>query len=171
MFQTLLNKLFLNLAIVLVICNPVYSQNLDGFTKCDCSNNDKQMSLEALSTKLVEQQDFINSCNLKLQKQLEKNGNKVVKIAGNCEWSNNGCPVNLRKPIFSRNAKIFNAKGIVKIEIIINPDGKVILSKPSSGLKLLLESASKAACESKFFPLIYCGTKVYQRRIISYNFR
>ncbi len=114
---------------------------------------------------------FIAECEEKTkQSQIEKFGRVMPKISGECEWSDNGCPVRLVKPAFPGLAKALKISGQVPVSVIIDEEGKVIFARALGGHPLLRLPARKAARKSLFYPKIACGRKIAHSRIIVYNF-
>ena len=86
--------------------------------------------LEELKEKLRAQNKFIEECEAENKEyQLKEFGRILPKIAGECEWSNNGCPISLPLPFYPQIARKYGIFGIVKVEIIIDETGKVIFLK------------------------------------------
>lgn len=121
--------------------------------------------------KLYEQTHFIAECKNKNEREeLERFGRILPKIAGQCEWGSNGCPVKLSKPVYPEAAQRNGFFGVVKVEIIIDETGKVVFAKAFYGNKTFYANAETAAWHSSFYPLILCKKAVWQRKIILYNF-
>ena len=79
-------------------------------------------------------------------------------------------PVILVKPYYPKFAKQSRISGQVVVEVFTDEKGSVIYSKILSGNSFLGESVKKAACLSKFTPVLYCDKSVKARWIIRYNF-
>lgn len=117
------------------------------------------------------QAKFISECREKSNKaQIEKFGRVLPEIAGECEWSSNGCPVNLPKPFYPTAAKKLKLFGMVEVEIIIDENGNVVHAKAINGNGIFYANAEKAASLSRFNPKVFCGKPVFQKRKIRYNF-
>ena len=130
-----------------------------------------QLKIQALFEKLAEQKSFVTKCETKTRKsQIKKFGKILSKIAGECEWGGDGCPVNLVKPNFPASAVNNKISGSVDVEIIINENGKVVYSKSIKGHKLFFAAARLAAFSSHFRPLTLCEKRILQKKIIRYNF-
>lgn len=81
------------------------------------------------------------------------------------------CPVKLVKPDYSAVAKSLRITGQVKIEIIVNEDGKVIYAGIIKSQPFLSQAARKAALHSTFQPKRNCDNKPIKfRGTIIYNF-
>jgi outer membrane biosynthesis protein TonB len=81
------------------------------------------------------------------------------------------CPVSLRKPFYSNEAKRLQVKGVVKIGVIVNENGNVIYARILEGKPLISQSARLAAYRSKFMPKRNCANKPIKfRGTIIYNF-
>ncbi|MDQ3801329.1 MAG: energy transducer TonB [Acidobacteriota bacterium] len=153
--------------IILIAALGVSAQKRENFA---CSGKYKAEVREYFE-RLDEQQKFIAECEEKTrQSQIEKFGRAMPKISGECEWSNNGCPVSLIKPAFHRLAKTLKISGQVPVSVIIGEEGKVISARVPGGHPLLILPARKAACQSLFYPKTVCGRKIAHSRIIVYNF-
>lgn len=120
---------------------------------------------------LKEQNDFIIECEQQfIQNQINEFGKVSPKIAGECEWGNNGCPIELVTPTFPSLAKSLKFFGSVDVEIITDERGLVISAKAINGKPIFHFATEKAACRSRFYPVIICGKSVFQKRIIRYHF-
>lgn len=82
----------------------------------------------------------------------------------------NGEAKNLVKPIYSPAARAVQAKGQVKVQVLIDEDGNVISANAVSGHPLLQSEALKAARASKFSPTYLSGDRVKVTGFIVYNF-
>lgn len=78
--------------------------------------------------------------------------------------------ISLPKPYFPNIAKNNRIFGSVNVEIIFDEKGTVIYAKAVSGKKIFYRTGEKAACASKFSPVLYCGKPRKQKRVIRYNF-
>lgn len=153
--------------IILIAALGVSAQSRKNFA---CSETNKA-KVAGYFERLGERQKFIAECEEKTgQNQIEKFGGVLPKISGDCEWSNNGCPIRLIKPAFPRLAGALKIGGRVPVSVIINADGKVISARVLGGHPLLKSPARKAACRSLFYPKTACGRKIAHSRIIVYNF-
>ncbi len=154
-------------SIILFLCLSISAQKVE---KCACAKKDKSKVQEYFEN-LKEQDTFIAECEQQItQNQIAEFGKVLPKIAGEYEWSNNGCPINLVIPIFPELAKNLNIFGSVEVEIITGEKGLVIYAKAICGKPIFYFAAEKAACRSRFYPKIICGKPVFQRRIIRYDF-
>jgi hypothetical protein len=131
--------------------------------KCVCSKNDKP--------KVNDYFENLDNQNKKFA-ECEEQSNKQPKIiiAGGCEFGSDGCPVNLTLPKFPKAAEKFKTSNQVKVEVIIDEDGKVIYSRMIEGKKIFKSSAEQAACKSKFRSVRRCGVAVKSKLYIVYNF-
>ncbi|HXG83023.1 MAG TPA: energy transducer TonB [Pyrinomonadaceae bacterium] len=93
------------------------------------------------------------------------NLSKPVKVSGF-----GPSPVSLIKPYYPKVAKGLKISGEVFVEVFTEENGFVIYSKILKGNSFLRESVRKAACLSRFTPILYCGKPIKARRLIKYNF-
>lgn len=131
--------------------------------KCACSKNDKE-KVRGYFADLDKQNKKFAECETQSSKQP-----KII-IAGGCEFGADGCPVNLVQPVFPKSAKKFNLFGQVKVEVVIDEDGKVIYSRMIEGKNIFKNSAEQAACKSIFKPIRRCSIAVKSKLLIVYNF-
>lgn len=82
----------------------------------------------------------------------------------------NGKAINLIKPVYSTAARAMRVGGEVRVQVLIDEDGKVISANAVSGHPLLRDSAESAAKSSKFTPTFLSKQKVKVTGIIIYNF-
>ncbi len=82
----------------------------------------------------------------------------------------NGRATNLATPIYPSAARLIRAGGKVKVQVIIDENGKVTSANAVSGHPLLRSSAENAAKSSKFTPTTLSKEKVKVSGIIIYNF-
>ena len=131
----------------------------------------KQTKVQSYFAKLEKENQFITECEAKTREsQIKEFGRILPKTAGECEWSSNGCPVSLVKPVFPESAENFTIPGSVEVEIIINKAGKVVYSKAIKGQRIFYPNAERAALLSRFQPLTLCGKPVWHKKTIRYNF-
>ncbi len=156
--------------VILFFAFPALSQQFEDAEKFACSKDAKPKVREYFE-QLEKETKFINECEAKWRKEsLEKTGNPPVIIAGGCEWTNNGCPRNLVKPLYPEIAEKYGIFGTVTVEIVIDETGNVIYSKAFSEKTIFYYNAEKAACASRFSPKRYCDKIVKQRTVILYHF-
>lgn len=82
----------------------------------------------------------------------------------------NGKATNLVTPVYSAAARSLRIGGEVKVQVVIDENGKVISANAVSGHTLLRSSAEAAAKSSKFTPTTLSNEKVKVSGIIIYNF-
>jgi TonB family protein len=82
----------------------------------------------------------------------------------------NGFAVNLVTPVYPETAKKMNAQGKVTVQITLDKEGNVVLSKAVSGHTLLRSSGEEAARKSKFKPARVGNQAVKATGFIVYNF-
>ena len=162
-----MNLQFLKFLIcALILPNIIFAQSANkGYVKKD------KLKFRAYSEKLKNQEIFITECETRIKEmQLKNLGRTLPKISGECEWTNNGCPIILPRPIYPEFARINNIFGFVEVEIIVDETGKTVYSKAVKGNRFLFSTSRQAASHSRFFPKIVCGKAVLQKRIIRYRF-
>jgi outer membrane biosynthesis protein TonB len=160
-------KLLKTFLIVWVLTPGVFAMNMDSFV-CSKAN---ETGVREHFEKSGERQKLIAECEEKTEpNRIKESGAPSVKISGDCEWSNDGCPVRLIKPTFPTLAKALKIYGQVPVRAIIDETGKVIFARVLGGHPLFRLPARKAACQSFFYPRAVCGQKIAQSRIIVYNF-
>ena len=135
------------------------------------SQTENRKSKKDFDKILAEQSKFITDCETKTKEsQIKEFGKVLPKIAGECEWSSNGCPIKLVKPIYPESARKRGLSGAIKIEIIIDETGKTVYAKAVKGKKVFYQNAERAALLSQYYPKTVCGKSVWQRKYIIYNF-
>lgn len=82
----------------------------------------------------------------------------------------NGKAINLVTPSYSQAAKSLGIKGAVRVQVVIDEEGRVISANAVSGHPLLSSSAVDAAKRSTFSPTTLSKQKVKVTGIIVYNF-
>ena len=98
--------------------------------------------------------------------KLKKSPPKIVRISR----IDPGKALRKVTPIRSQAAKAVQARGTVKVNVLISESGKVISAKVVSGHALLRNSARVAALKSLFRPTILNGNPVKVSGLIVYNF-
>gem|GEM_PF-1061659 len=78
---------------------------------------------------------------------------------------------NLPRPVYPNIARAARAFGVVKVQVTIDEQGKVIAAHAVSGHPLLQAAAVKAARQAKFAPTLLDGEPVKVAGIITYNFQ
>ncbi|HKY27815.1 MAG TPA: energy transducer TonB [Pyrinomonadaceae bacterium] len=79
-------------------------------------------------------------------------------------------PLELPQPAYPPLAAAAQASGEVRVQIIVDTDGKVIAASAISGHPLLRATSVKAARGAVFTPLMYEGKPVKLVGVISYRF-
>jgi len=82
----------------------------------------------------------------------------------------NGKAIKLAKPSYPSGGRSTGAFGTVKVEVLINEQGKVVSAEAVSGHRLLHSVAEAAAKSSKFSPTLICSEAVKATGTIIYNF-
>jgi TonB family protein len=125
-----------------------------------CATLNAQTKKTPLSQVIIEVQDQENL--------LKKCPQKGIRISHFCY---DFCPVSLRRPLYSDEAKRMRITGVVRIGVIVNENGKVIYARVLEGKPLISQSARFAAYRSKFKPRKNCENKPIKfRGTIIYNF-
>lgn len=73
-------------------------------------------------------------------------------------------------PEYSQPVKDKNISGWVTVNIVVDYDGKVISAKAGKGHPLLMESAIKAACQTRFSPTLLGGENYKVKGVLMYKF-
>jgi TonB family protein len=74
------------------------------------------------------------------------------------------------QPVYPPIAKAARAQGVVKIQVVVDEEGKVIAAQAVSGHPLLQSAAVKAAREALFAPTLLDGRPVKIAGVLTYNF-
>ncbi|HVG34673.1 MAG TPA: TonB family protein [Pyrinomonadaceae bacterium] len=82
----------------------------------------------------------------------------------------NGKALDLPKPVYSPQAKLVKASGIVTVQVLIDETGKVISAQAVSGHTLLRAAAVQAAYRARFSPTLLSEQPVKVSGVITYNF-
>jgi TonB family protein len=81
------------------------------------------------------------------------------------------CPTNLVKPRYPVEAKRIRLEGSVKVDVIVNEEGKVIYASVLDGTPYLSQAARQGAYRSTFYPARDCENKTIKfRGSIIYHF-
>jgi len=89
-----------------------------------------------------------------------KDGDKVVTIK----------VINKPPPVYPPIAKAARAQGTVKVQVVVDEEGKVIAARAIGGHPLLQAAAVKAAREVLFSPVLLGTKPVKVSGVITYNF-
>lgn len=160
----------MNLFLILILTFPINAQSSTSPEKYACSPKDRPQINKYFEISDEQESFIIDYLKMERKEILKKGGETLRPIVGGCEWSADGCPASLVKPDFPPLVRELKMSGSVKVEIIIDPEGRVIYAKPSGGPKLLRHFSSKAACRSAFFPKTIGGKTVFQTGAILYHF-
>lgn len=82
----------------------------------------------------------------------------------------NGKAIELPAPLYPEIAKRMRTTGLVAVEVVIDPNGKVISAKALSGNSVLHSAAVQAAMRARFSPTTLSGQPVKVSGVINYNF-
>lgn len=68
-------------------------------------------------------------------------------------------------------ARAVRASGLVSVDVVIDEEGKVVWAKVVAGHPLFHAAALRAACQTRFKPVIDCiGRRLKTNTILNYNF-
>lgn len=82
----------------------------------------------------------------------------------------NGKAIKLEMPAYPSAARAERAGGAVRVQVLINEEGKVISAQALDGHPLLMFVSRDAACGSKFGPTLLAGEPVKVSGVIIYNY-
>jgi len=91
---------------------------------------------------------------------------KIGEVRGNIKRK----AVNLPKPIYPREALEAGADGIVKVEVVIDSEGKIVSAKAIEGHPLLIGISEETARKTKFRSLDPAVPDARETGVIIYNF-
>jgi TonB family protein len=156
-----MNKLSPKLKIIvfgLLLCSPCLAQNKSKTPESE------------LFAEVAKYERITAECEQKRREyQISQFGKVLPKISGHC-WD--GCPTNIVLPYYPREAKRLNISGQVRVETIVDENGKVIYAKVVQGNPFLSRVALQAAYLSTYTPKKSCDDKSIKFRwTITYNFR
>jgi TonB family protein len=81
-----------------------------------------------------------------------------------------GRAVSLPKPSYPEDAKASRVSGTVVVDIVTNPEGRVIWARVVSGPELLRRVSQKAACRAQYSPTVISRRAVQTESSIQYMF-
>ena len=81
-----------------------------------------------------------------------------------------GCARNLVKPYYSPFAKNANVFGRVEVQAVADETGRIIFARALNKKPFLSQASEKAACYSKFVPILLSGQPMKFSWEIIYNF-
>lgn len=138
------------------------------FLPCKAQIRSKKFKSELL-VKVAEYEKTAAECERKnIEDQLKQSGKIMPKISGHC-WD--GCAKRIVLPHYPGQAKRLKISGRVKIETIVDENGKVVYAGIIEGNPFLGQAAERAAYLSLFMPKKDCNdTKIKFRWTIIYNF-
>lgn len=133
------------------------------------SQTESDKFTQELFARIEEDEKLVAECKQKIREYQIANFGKVLpKISGHC-WA--GCPISIIKPFYSDEAKRLRISGKVKVEAIVDENGKVVYAKAISGHPFLKQTAERAAKASLYQPQRTCDNKPIKFRwTIIYNF-
>jgi TonB family protein len=126
-------------------------------------------SISKLLSEVDEDEKAVAECEQKRREyQISQFGKVFPKISGHC-WD--GCPTSIVLPYYPQEAKRLRISGQVKVQTIVDENGKVIYAKVIQGNPFLNRAALKAAYQSTYTPKKTCNNKSIKFRwTITYNF-
>ena len=83
----------------------------------------------------------------------------------------NGRALSLPAPEYPALAKQTRATGLVKVDVVVNENGKVESAKAATGTILLRQPAVDAALKAKFAPTLKAGAAVKVAGFLQYEFK
>lgn len=78
--------------------------------------------------------------------------------------------INIPKPGYPEAARRAGITGTVRVEVVVNGEGKVLLARALNGHPILQEAAVKAALQARFSPALLSGRQPTTSRVISFTF-
>ncbi len=133
--------------------------------KYACSN-EKLKTVREYFKEFEAIKEFISECEFKTEQNRKTlNLPKTIKVSGFGPGA-----VNLVKPYYPTLAQNLKISETVLIEVLTDEKGFVIASKPLRCLSMFHQSARRAACASRFTPVIYCEKPIKLCWLIQYNF-
>ncbi|HVF86392.1 MAG TPA: TonB family protein [Pyrinomonadaceae bacterium] len=82
----------------------------------------------------------------------------------------NGTAISKPAPAYPEEAKQVRASGTVRVQLVVDETGKVIIACAVTGHPLLRQAAERAAYGARFTPTLLSGQPVKVSGIITYNF-
>jgi TonB family protein len=80
-----------------------------------------------------------------------------------------GKAISLPKPPYPDEAKAMKVSGLVKVDVVIDENGRVIWAE-AVGPPLLQNVSKRAACRARYSPTLISGRAVKSQTTITYNF-
>lgn len=82
-----------------------------------------------------------------------------------------GNAISLPKPVYSEIAKRMRVEGVVRVQVLVDLDGRVVSASVLNGSPYLRVEAQKAAMQARFSPTLLNDQPVKVSGIIIYNFQ
>lgn len=82
----------------------------------------------------------------------------------------NSRALSLPTPAYPAAARAVGANGTVKVQVVIDEQGKIVSANAVSGHPLLRQAAEQAATEAKFKPLLLSGQPVSVDGVLVFKF-
>lgn len=82
----------------------------------------------------------------------------------------NGKAISKPQPPYPPIAKGSGASGTVKVQVVVDENGRVVSAKAISGHRLLRDAAMKAAQQARFSPTLLSGQPVKVSGLVTYDF-
>jgi len=73
-------------------------------------------------------------------------------------------------PVYPPIAKAARASGTVRVQVVVDEEGKITLAKAISGHPLLQQAAVQAAYQARLAPTLLGGEAIKLSGTLSYNF-
>ena len=150
-----LMKIFIPLILLLIPLNVLSQQE----TRYACSDSDK-----ASVKKYFAETDENNEVLSDIYRARNTGEHMPLPFC----W--HGCVVSLPMPAFPAIARRDRFRGVIRVEAIADEKGNIFFAKAASGPFIFRNSAVRAACSSKFKPVVFEGKTLSFRWNIIYNF-
>ena len=82
-----------------------------------------------------------------------------------------GKAISLPKPVYSEIAKRMRIEGVVRVQVLVDLDGRVVSATVMNGSPYLRAEAQKAAMQARFSPTLLNNQPVKISGVIIYNFQ
>jgi TonB family protein len=125
--------------------------------------------VKELFAEVAEHQKLAAACERKTREyQMAKFGRVLPKISGHC-WGD--CPVSIPLPRYPREARQLRIWGQVRVETVVDENGRVIYARAVEVKPFLSRAAESAAHLARYTPRRTCDDKPIKFRwTITYNF-
>lgn len=137
------------------------------FILFSCATLTGQEHQESIESRLNLDERKSAICSRNARERAEASGIKLLVVAGHCF---SGCPVSLPKPWYPEWARRNRWQGQVRVEVISDDTGEVVLAKILDGPAPFYQPALAAARASVHSRIVACGEPVYYRWVVRYMF-